>query len=174
MSKFHLFREPGEPGYIEGAMTSAGSIQLADTGAPGWNAAIDDAHCAAAEAMGLTMLVSGKLIAPCGLLLDEDYLDQIEQAGNEASEVYCAAQAAIPPSRYDSEFRIVGLTRRDPEAWSWRIVWANGEAEDCHTNHVGDGLWFGDRQVSGTGQFTLRRCTVNAARKRIRREFTPA
>lgn len=86
---FHLFRAPGSPGYISGATTSAGRYDPADTDDSDWNAAIDQAAGEAISGLGLTWLSNGELIGECGLLLPEDYLEQIDAAANQASENYC-------------------------------------------------------------------------------------
>lgn len=88
-STFHLFRAPGEPGFIHGATTNAGHISFADTDDAAWNAAIDAAAGDVISDLGLTWLGNGDLVGECGLLLPEDYIEQIKAAANKASEDYC-------------------------------------------------------------------------------------
>ena len=90
---FHLFRAPGQPGYIEHATTSAGHFDFADTDDPAWNQAIDVAASEMIDALGLTWLGNGDLIGDCGTLLPDDYLEQIDEAANLASEEFCNQDA---------------------------------------------------------------------------------
>jgi hypothetical protein len=86
---FFLFRAPGEPGYIAGAMTSAGRYAPARTGNEKWNIAIDAAAASVIQQLGLIWLQNGELLGECGLLLPNDYLEQIDEAANAASDAYC-------------------------------------------------------------------------------------
>lgn len=69
---------------------------------------------------------------------------------------------------------IKNLERYGDSGWEWTEVVENGFTDDttrvnCHTNRAGKGLWYDDRQVLGTCQFSLPR-DRQAAYSKIRRE----
>jgi hypothetical protein len=89
MNQFHLFRAPGDPGYIAGASTYAGHIDGSETGDCDLDKIVDAAVSDAIAAMGMTWLGNGDLIGPCGLLLDEDYMEQLEDVSAQAFAAAC-------------------------------------------------------------------------------------
>lgn len=100
MNQFHLFRAPGEPGYIEGAMTPAGHAEPCDPedatcevcGAD-LSGDVDEQVQACIAELGLTWLANGDLVGPCGLELPEDYEERIAEAAQVAWDAVVASHA---------------------------------------------------------------------------------
>lgn len=67
---------------------------------------------------------------------------------------------------------IKNLESYGDSGWTWTEEVTNAagtEKRNCSTNQQGDGLWYDDKQVSGTCQFQLPR-KRQAAYAKIRRE----
>jgi hypothetical protein len=67
--------------------------------------------------------------------------------------------------------RVTELRRGTGEAWTWTYTDEDGTPHQCHTDYRGEGVWSDGRQETGTCAFSLRGCTTDAARSRLRRWY---
>lgn len=72
--------------------------------------------------------------------------------------------------KYGEKYETKFVNRITGEKTPYTATYKRVEWQGYHTNNEGDGLWYGDKQLEGTCQFSVRGCqTEKAAKAKIRK-----
>ena len=72
--------------------------------------------------------------------------------------------------KYGETYKTAYINIFTKERFPYTATYKYTEWNNYHTNNEGDGLWFGDKQILGTCQFSVGGCkTEKAAKAKIRK-----
>lgn len=71
--------------------------------------------------------------------------------------------------KYGEKYEAVLIHKITKERYPVTLIYKRTEWGNYHTDNEGDGLWYGDKQIKGTCQFTVSGCkTEKSAKAKIR------
>ena len=73
--------------------------------------------------------------------------------------------------KYGEKYETELINMITKERYQVTLIYKRTEYKNYHTNDEGDGLWYGDKQIKGTCQFTVSGCKTEKSAKAKIREY---